>query len=93
MGDQLLRLAQRAGPWVSRLLRDCGGDRVKPERQERGANGDFKKRKPLPQLYWIYAEKRPKLYRTIEPLARVLAISRVGKAVQPVLRPHGAGAR
>ena len=45
---------------------------VKPERQERKANGEFKKRKPLPQLYWIYADKRPKLYRTIELLDRVL---------------------
>ncbi len=47
-------------------------ERVKPERQERAANGEFKKRKPLPQLYWIYAEKRPKLYRTIQSLDRVL---------------------
>ena len=47
-------------------------DKVKPERQERKATGEFKKRKPLPRLYWIYAEKRPKLYMTIEPLDRVL---------------------
>ena len=46
---------------------------VKPERQERKLNGEFKKRQPLPQRYWIYADKRPNLYRTIEPLSRVLA--------------------
>ena len=63
--------------------------KVKPIRQERKPNGDFKKRKPLPQLYWIYAEKRPKLYRTIKPLERVLAISRVSKTVQPVFVPPG----
>ena len=64
-------------------------EEVKPMRQERKANGDFKKRKPLPELYWIYAEKRPKLYRTIAPLERVLAISRVSKTVQPVFVPIG----
>ena len=62
---------------------------VKPERQERKANGEFKKRKPLPQLYWIYAEKRPKLYRTIAPLERVLAIALTSKSVQPCFVPVG----
>ena len=64
-------------------------EKVKPERQERNANGEFKKRRPLPQLYWIHAEKRPKLYRTIAPLTRVLAISRHGKVVQPAFVPTG----
>jgi hypothetical protein len=36
-------------------------------------------RKPLPQLWWIYGEKRPGLYRTIAPLERVLVIARVAK--------------
>ena len=47
-------------------------EKVKPYRQERKPNGEFKRRKPLPQLYWVYAEKRPRLYRTIQPLNRVL---------------------
>ena len=67
--------------------RDCFAiveAKVKPERQERKPNGEFKKRKPLPQLWWIYAEKRPQLYNTIAPLEKVLAISRVSKAVLPV---------
>ena len=38
-------------------------EKVRTERQERKANGEFKKRRPLPQRYWIYADKRPKLYR------------------------------
>ena len=48
-------------------------------RQERKQNGEFKQRYPLPQRYWIYAEKRPKLYRTIKTLDRVLVIARVSK--------------
>ena len=64
-------------------------EKVKPQRQERKSDGEFKQRKPLPQLYWIYAEKRPKLYRVIKPLDRVLAISRVSKTVQPVFVPTG----
>ena len=58
-------------------------------RQERTANGDYKQRRPLPQLYWIYAEKRPRLYRTIESLNRILAISEVGKTVQPIFVSTG----
>ncbi|MCY4370034.1 MAG: restriction endonuclease, partial [bacterium] len=68
---------------------DIVEEKVKPKRQERKSNGEFKKRKPLPQLYWIYAEKRPKLYRTIAPLERVLAIARVSKTVQPLFLETG----
>ena len=84
----------------ARQYSDCFNiveEKVRPERQERKGNGEFKKRKPLPQLYWIYAEKRPKLYRTISPLERVLAITLHSKAVQPCLVPadqvfsHGIG--
>ena len=64
-------------------------EKVKPKRQERKPDGEFKQRKPLPQLYWIYAEKRPKLYRTIAPLERVLAIARVSKTVQPLFLETG----
>ena len=88
---------QKAPRWIinffdwpeekARQYSDCFtivDEKVKPERQERKANGEFKKRKPMPQLYWIYAEKRPKLYETIKPMERVLAISEVSKTVQPV---------
>lgn len=62
---------------------------VKPERQ-RGAKdkegnyviGEYALRKPLPEKWWIYGEKRPALYRNIEPLEKVLAICRVTKYVK-----------
>lgn len=38
---------------------------VKPERQRKKPNGEFKLRKPLPQRWWQYGEKRPGLYHTI----------------------------
>lgn len=64
-------------------------EKVKPIRQERRENGEFKQRRPLPQLWWIYADKRPKLYRTIEPLERVLAIALTSKSVQPCFAASG----
>jgi len=39
--------------------------KVKPERQRLKDNGDYVLRKPLPQRWWQYAEKRPALYHTI----------------------------
>lgn len=54
---------------------------VKLERQERNARGEFKKRPPLPQRWWIYADKRPKLYRTIASLNHVLVIVRHSSTV------------
>ena len=60
-------------------------EEVKPMRQERKANGEFKQRKARAERYWIYAETTPKLYRTIEPLDRTLAIALTSKSVQPCL--------
>ena len=55
--------------------------RVKPERQrwalDKDRNeivGTFALRKPLPQKWWIYGEKRPALYLTISKLDQVIAI-------------------
>lgn len=64
---------------------------VKPERQFKKSDGKYKLRKPLPQRWWQYGEKRPALYHSIgrghvfknhptgwngdTPLARVIAIS------------------
>jgi hypothetical protein len=50
---------------------------VKPERTRLNEKGDFALRKPLPQKWWIYADKRPLLYKTISTLDRVLGRSRV----------------
>jgi hypothetical protein len=53
---------------------------VRPERRRLRSDGSFALRKPLPQRWWQYAEKRPGLYRTIDSLSTVLAISRVTAA-------------
>ena len=49
--------------------------KVKPHRQERKSNGEFKKRKPLPQKWWIHSDKRPALYATIAKYDQVFVIS------------------
>ena len=68
VGEDLNQSPTQAAPrWVinffdwpeeqAREYPDCFAiveEKVKPERQERGGNGEFKRRKPLPQLYWIY---------------------------------------
>ncbi|HFX1219058.1 restriction endonuclease [Pseudomonas aeruginosa] len=40
-------------------------ERVKPERQRLNERGEFALRKPLPQRWWHYADKRPALYHAI----------------------------
>ncbi len=50
-------------------------ERVKPERTKRTSSGDFILRKPMPQKWWIYGEKRPGLYSAIDCLDWVLAIA------------------
>ncbi|RQQ06292.1 ATP phosphoribosyltransferase regulatory subunit [Burkholderia stagnalis] len=40
-------------------------ERVKPERQRRDENGEFVLRKPLPERWWQYGEKRPGLYHAL----------------------------
>ena len=59
-------------PSVFEILRE----RVMPERTRRDEDGEFVLRKPLPQRWWIYADKRPKLYRLAKGLKRVLVINR-----------------
>lgn len=50
-------------------------ERVYPERTRLKENGEFKLRKPLPQKWWIYADKRPKLYKKIQDIDWALAIA------------------
>ena len=64
-------------------------ERVKPDRTRQRPNGEFVLRKPLPQRWWVFAEKRPKLYRNIATLGRCIAISRVSTTVLPVFVPTG----
>ena len=40
-------------------------ERVKPERTRKNDKNEFVLRKPLPQKWWIYADKRPALYTAI----------------------------
>jgi len=40
-------------------------DEVKPERQRRDKNGKYMLRKPLPERWWQFGEKRPALYHSI----------------------------
>jgi hypothetical protein len=78
--------------WVEEKARtypDCFDileQRVKPERQrwkvdENGNEivGTYALRKPLPQKWWIYGEKRPALYETISQLDQVMVVPLVSK--------------
>jgi len=51
--------------------------KVKPERTRKDEKDEFVLRKPLPQKWWIYADKRPELYKTIAGMERVLVTARV----------------
>ena len=49
--------------------------KVRPERQRMNPDGSYVLRRPLPQRWWQYAEKRPALRRAIADLNRVLVIA------------------
>lgn len=72
--------------WPEELARtypDCWRiieERVRPERQRKDEQGKYVLRKPLPQRYWQYADKRPELYATISRLKQVMVTSRVSAA-------------
>jgi hypothetical protein len=58
--------------------RDCWQiieERVKPERQRQKPDGSYALRKPLPQRYWQYADKRPALYRSLAALSRAIVVT------------------
>lgn len=61
---------------------------VKPDRQrwalDKDGNeiiGEYALRKPLPEKWWIYGEKRPALYQAISSLEKVLVVARISKTV------------
>ncbi|MCT4354786.1 hypothetical protein M5362_16780 [Streptomyces sp. Je 1-79] len=62
---------------------------VKPVRQRLKPDGTYTLRKPLPQRWWQYADKRPMLTLLMSGLGKVNAIARVSKAVIPVRLPTG----
>jgi len=47
-------------------------ERVKPERTKRKADGSFALRKPLPQRWWHFADKRPALTEALRQEVRVI---------------------
>lgn len=59
-------------------------ERVKPERQRLKPDGSYSLRRPLPDRWWQYAEKRPAMRRAIADLPEVLVLSRVSKTVMPL---------
>ena len=50
---------------------------VKPERQRKSPDGSYALRRPLPERWWQYADKRPGLYAAIADLDRVVVRARV----------------
>jgi len=62
---------------------------VKPERQRRKPDGEYVLRKPLPERWWQYGDKRPALRKAIAELPEVLLIARVSKTVMPLRVPTG----
>jgi len=64
-------------------------ERVKPERTRVDDRGNFVLRKPLPHRWWIYADKRPKLYTKIAGLKRVLVGVRISKYLNMILLDNG----
>lgn len=63
----------------SRLVAD-----VKPERQRRNDKGAYVLRRPLPERWWQYADKRPAMRRALAQLSEMLVIARHSMAVVPV---------
>ena len=58
-------------------IMDLLDKKVRPQRQEKKQGGEYKLRKPLPQKWWMHADKRPSLYRELAGRDRCIAISRV----------------
>jgi hypothetical protein len=58
--------------------------KVRPERQRRKPNGEYVLRRPLPQRWWQYADRRPALRQAIANLDRVLVVVLVSKYFTPV---------
>lgn len=57
-------------------------EKVKPERTRLNDKGtDFALRKPLPQRWWQYADKRPALYSKLATMQRTLVVAQVSKTL------------
>lgn len=62
-------------------------EKVKPERTRLNDKGEFALRKPLPQKWWIYADKRPALYEAIAERNQILVRSRVSNTNSIIFAP------
>ena len=71
------RAAEHEAPY-RRLLRD-----VKPERQRVKADGSYALRKPLPERWWQYGEKRPAMRKAIANMEEILALTLHTKTLMP----------
>ncbi len=71
LGDSSASECDRLYPQLMAILRA----KVKPERTRRKPSGEYALRSPLPERWWQHADKRPALYRTIEPLDKVLVVN------------------
>ena len=77
------RAAEHEAPY-RRLLRD-----VKPERQRVKADGSYALRKPLPERWWQYGEKRPAMRKAIANMEEILALTLHTKTLMPCRVPAG----
>ncbi|WP_210725631.1 Eco57I restriction-modification methylase domain-containing protein [Arthrobacter silvisoli] len=77
--DWPIERAQAFGPVFDHVERT-----VRPERQRTKPDGEYALRKPLPDRWWQYADKRPGLYKAIKELDYVAAIALVSKTVMPM---------
>lgn len=63
--------------------------RVKPKRTAKNEDGTFKLRSPLPQRWWMYADKRPRLYQKLGAIDRTIAIPETTKYCAFNMLPTG----
>jgi len=77
--DRSLELAQNYPTALARL-----DQRVRPERQRTKLGGAYALRKPLPERWWQYAEKRPAMRKALAELDEMLVIARLSKTVMPL---------
>ena len=71
------------------VLLDIVEKRVKPERTRKESNGEYALRYPLYAKWWIYADKRPKLYATINGMERIPVVVQTSKYRSYVLSSPG----
>jgi hypothetical protein len=58
---------------------------VRPDRQRLKPDGTFALRKPLPQRWWQYADKRPALTAALKTLPSCIAMARVSSTLMPFM--------